>query len=89
MHAAAVARTAKRLVDLRDAWLNPTAWTDRVPEMVPLGMEQSTYPDRVQVRPGYEAELAKRTSTNLYNAGPTWLAQAQEALDVERATAYG
>ncbi len=34
-------------------------------------------------------ELAKRTLTNLYNARPTWLAQAHERLDRAVHTAYG
>ena len=36
-----------------------------------------------------ESELAKRTLTNLYNAPPTWLAQAHERLDRAVHTAYG
>ena len=32
-------RAAKRLTDLRDAWLNPPEWTERVHEVVPLGMD--------------------------------------------------
>ena len=35
------------------------------------------------------AELAKRTLTNLYNARPTWLAQAHERLDAAVLAAYG
>jgi hypothetical protein len=35
------------------------------------------------------AELAKRTLTNLYNARPTWLVQAHEALDRVVLDAYG
>jgi type II restriction/modification system DNA methylase subunit YeeA len=36
-----------------------------------------------------EADLAKRTLTNLYNARPTWLAQAHERLDASVLAAYG
>jgi hypothetical protein len=88
-HAEAIAHTAKRLVDLRDAWLNPPEWTERVPEVVPLGMTVSPYPDRIVAKPGFEKELAKRTLTNLYNQRPAWLAQAHEALDAAVAAAYG
>jgi hypothetical protein len=88
-HAAAIARAAKRLTDLRDAWLNPPEWTDRVPEVVPLGMRTSPYPDRIVAKPGFEKELAKRTLTNLYNQRPAWLAQAHAALDAAVASAYG
>jgi hypothetical protein len=36
-----------------------------------------------------EAELKKRTLTNLYNARPAWLANAHAALDRAVWTAYG
>ncbi len=36
-----------------------------------------------------EAELKKRTLTNLYNARPAWLAQAHAALDRAVWAAYG
>jgi type II restriction/modification system DNA methylase subunit YeeA len=88
-HAVAIARAAKRLVDLRDAWLNPPEWTERVPEVIPLGMTTSPYPDRIVAKPGFEKDLARRTLTNLYNQRPAWLAQAHEALDAAVAAAYG
>jgi len=87
--AEAIARAAAKLVALRDAWLNPPEWTERVPEVVPLGMAVSPYPDRVVAKPGFEKELAKRTLTQLYNARPAWLAQAHAALDAAVAAAYG
>jgi hypothetical protein len=88
-HASAIACAAKRLTDLRNAWLNPPEWTDRVPEVVPLGVSTSPYPDRIIAKPGFEKELAKRTLTNLYNQRPAWLAQAHHALDAAVAVAYG
>jgi len=88
-HAEAIAHAAKRLVELRDAWLNPPEWTERVPEVVPLGMTTSPYPDRIVAKAGFEKEVAKRTLTNLYNQRPAWLAQAHEALDAAVAAAYG
>ena len=88
-HAAAIARVAKRLVDLRDAWLNPPEWCERVPEVVPMGMDHSPYPDRIVSKPGFEKELAKRTLTSLYNQRPAWLAQAHDTLDAAVAAAYG
>ena len=36
-----------------------------------------------------EADLAKRTLINLYNARPTWLVQAHERLDAAVLAAYG
>ena len=88
-HALPIAHAAQRLVTLRDAWLNPPEWTERVPEVVPLGMTASPYPDRIVAKPGFEKELAKRTLTNLYNQRPAWLAQAHTQLDAAVAAAYG
>ncbi len=88
-HAEAIARAAKRLNDLRERWLNPPEWTRREPEVVPLGLDHSPYPDRVLPKDGFEKQLAQRTLTKLYNERPAWLAQAHEALDVAVAAAYG
>ncbi len=60
-----------------------------MPEVVPLGMQSSPYPDRIVAKPGFEAQLAQRTLTKLYNQRPALLAQAQEALDTAVAAAYG
>lgn len=84
-----IAIAAKKLNDLRETWLNPPEWTERVPEVVPLGMTHSPYPDRIIAKPGFEKELAKRTLTNLYNQRPAWLSAAHEALDAAVAAAYG
>lgn len=89
VHAVAIAVAAARLMDLREAWLNPRGWTERVPDVVPLGMAVSPYPDRVVVRQGFEKEQAKRTLTNLYNEQPAWLTKAHETLDAAVAAAYG
>jgi hypothetical protein len=59
----AIAEAARRLVELRNNWLNP--------------------PD------ASEADLKKRTLTNLYNARPTWLDNAHAALDKAVFAAYG
>ena len=92
-HARAIAQAAHRLDGLRRNWLNPPEWTQRVPEVVPLGMAASPYPDRIEPKPGLsEADakaLQKRTLTNLYNQRPAWLAQAHAALDAAVAAAYG
>jgi type II restriction/modification system DNA methylase subunit YeeA len=72
-----------RLNELRENWLNPPEWTERIPEVVP------GYPDRIVAKPGHEAELKKRTLTNLYNARPAWLDNAHRALDAAVAAAYG
>ena len=87
--ATAIAQAAQRLNALRQAWLNPPEWTHTVPEVVPLGLTASPYPDRTVPKPGFEKELAKRTLTNLYNLRPAWLAAAHQQLDVAVAAAYG
>jgi type II restriction/modification system DNA methylase subunit YeeA len=78
-----IAAAAQRLNELRETWLNPPEWTERVPEIV------AGYPDRILAKPGHEAELKKRTLTNLYNARPAWLDNAHKALDAAVAAAYG
>jgi hypothetical protein len=87
-NAIAIATAAKRLNDLRDNWLNPTEWTDRVPEVIPLGMDKSPYPDRILPKPGFEKDLADRTLTKLYNQRPDWLDAAHKVLDLAVAQAY-
>jgi hypothetical protein len=91
--ASQIASAAKRLNDLREAWLNPPEWTHRVPEVVPLGMSTSPYPDRVLPRDNLSEvdlkQLQKRTLTNLYNQRPSWLTLAHQQLDAAVAAAYG
>ena len=79
-----ITEAAKRLVELRDRWLNPPEWVDWVDEPVP------GYPKRPVPRDEDAAKaLKKRTLTNLYNARPQWLADAHAALDAAVASAYG
>ncbi len=85
----AIAEAAHKLTTLRDNWLNPPDWTQRLPEVVPLGMATSPYPDRIVPKLGFEKELSERTLTKLYNARPAWLSAAHAALDAAVATAYG
>lgn len=82
-HAQAIADAARTLNELRENWLNPPEWIERVPEVVP------GYPDRIIPKPEHAAELKKRTLTNLYNQRPAWLANAHRALDEAVAAAYG
>jgi hypothetical protein len=84
-----IAEAAHKLTTLRDNWLNPPDWTQRLPEVVPLGMTTSPYPDRIVPKAGHEKELSDRTLTKLYNARPAWLSTAHAALDAVVATAYG
>jgi type II restriction/modification system DNA methylase subunit YeeA len=88
-----IARAAKRLDDLRRNWLNPPEWTQTVPEVIPLGLTTSPYPDRILPRANLsEADakaLQKRTLTHLYNQRPAWLDGLQRELDATVAAAYG
>ena len=82
--AVAIAEAARRLVELRDRWLNPPEWVEWMEEPVP------GYPKRPAVRDEAAAkELKARTLTNLYNARPRWLANAHATLDAAVARAYG
>jgi hypothetical protein len=87
--AEAIARAAHRLNALREAWPNPPEWIDRVPEVVPLGLQTSPYPDCIVAKPGHEKDLTDRTLTKLYNQRPAWLAAAHQTLDLAVASAYG
>ena len=82
-------RDSNAQVGNRCEYLHPPEWTERVPEVVPLGMDHSPYPDRVVAKPGFEKNLAKRTLTNLYNQRPAWLALAHDSVDAAVAAAYG
>jgi type II restriction/modification system DNA methylase subunit YeeA len=81
--AQAIADAARRLNELRENWLNPPQWVNRVPEVVP------GYPDRLIPKPEHAAELKKRTLTHLYNQRPAWLDHAHRTLDAAVAAAYG
>jgi type II restriction/modification system DNA methylase subunit YeeA len=82
--AIAIAELARRLNELREAWLNPPDLVERVPDVV------RGYPDRVvPVSPKAAAILKARTLTNLYNERPTWLDNAHRDLDAAVAAAYG
>ena len=78
-----IAEASRRLVELRDRWLNPPEWVEWIDEPVP------GYPQRlVPVDEAAARELRKRTLTNLYNTRPQWLAAAHAALDAAVAAAY-
>jgi methylase of polypeptide subunit release factors len=85
-NAKAIAIAAQDLFKLRDHYLSPPEWTDWIitPEEQAAG-----FPKRPVAKPGHEADLKKRTLTNLYNARPAWLALAHETLDKAVAAANG
>ena len=81
--AIAIAEAARRLVELRDRWLNPPEWAEWVDEPV------AGYPKRaVPTAAAPVRELRRRTLTNLYNERPQWLVDAHAELDAAVATAY-
>ena len=84
--AAEIATTAQALNQLRENWLNPPEWVN----WVRTSEEESAgYPLRPVAQSGHEADLKKRTLTNLYNARPAWLGNAHRTLDIAVAKAYG
>ena len=85
-HALAIAKAAFTLNQLRENWLNPVEWVDWV---ITPEEETAGFPKRPVAIAGHEAELKKRTLTNLYNARPTWLNTAHQNLDKAVAAAYG
>ena len=85
-HAQAIADAAFNLNQLRKNWLNPPEWVDWV---ITPEEEKAGFPKRPVAKTGHEAELKKRTLTNLYNLKPVWLLNAHQALDKAVANAYG
>lgn len=53
-----------------------------------LEVEKPRDPARPVTKPGFEADLKKRTLTNLYNQRPAWLDNAHRELDLAVATTY-
>ena len=81
--AVAIAQCARRLVALRNRWLNPPEWVDWV-EAAP------GFPKQPMPRDDDAADKLKtRTLTKLYNARPQWLNAAHAELDTAVAAAYG
>jgi hypothetical protein len=82
--ASAIAKAARRLDDLRNAWLNPL-------DLVRFELEVvHGYPNRVLPKDAAAAvALRERTLTNLYNQRPQWLTDAHRDLDAAVAAAYG
>ena len=79
-----IASAARRLVELRDRWLNPPEWVKWIGEPV-VGYPPHPIPRDKKAA----AALKKRTLTNLYNARPQWLVDAHAQLDASVAAAYG
>ena len=82
----AISAAANLLNELRENWLNPAEWVDWV---ITAEEEKANYPKRAVAKAGFETELKKRTLTNLYNLRLSWLDNADKALDLAVANAYG
>ena len=82
-HTEDIAIASRELVLLRDNWLNPPEWVDRISEVV------EGYPERLIPKKDHVKDLKQRTLTNLYNEMPTWLVNAHKDLDEAVAAAYG
>lgn len=65
---------------------SPPEWVDWV---ITPEEEKAGFPKRAVAKAGHEAELKKRTLTNLYNTKPAWLVNAHQTLDKAVANAYG
>ena len=93
--AIAIAKAAKGLDALRNAWLNPPDLVRIEPEVYPTPEQlaagaQPIYPDRILPKDAHAAAiLRERTLTNLYNQRPQWLVDAHRDLDAAVAAAYG
>ncbi|MHB8148658.1 MAG: class I SAM-dependent DNA methyltransferase [Desulfobulbia bacterium] len=81
-----IGAAARRLNELRENWLNPPEWVEWV---ISPEEEKAGFPKRPVAKPGHEADLKKRTLTNLYNLRPSWLDLAHRDLDAAVAQAYG
>ncbi|WP_201159497.1 class I SAM-dependent DNA methyltransferase [Rhodoplanes elegans] len=93
--AVAIAAAARKLDELRNAWLNPPDLIRIEPEVFPTAEQRAAgakplYPDRILPKDAQAAViLKKRTLTNLYNERPQWLTDAHRDLDAAVAAAYG
>lgn len=81
--AVAIANAADTLDAERQNYLHPTSMVAFSPDVDPA------LPPVRSILPGHEAEMAKRTLTDLYNTNPAWLKDDHEALNKAVAAAYG
>lgn len=88
-HDAEITAAAIEFSRQRYSWLNPPEWTDRVSEVIPVGMATSPYPDRILPKAGFEQHLQTRTLTALYNDYPAWFRHLRERVDIAVAKAFG
>ena len=83
-HRDAIGEAARALDEVRWRWLNPPELVREEPDVAP-----SLPPRLLPVGEEAEQVLKRRTLTNLYNEGPTWLANLHADLDAAVFAAYG
>lgn len=76
-----LSEAAKEFDSLRERWLHPPEWIDRINE--------PGWPTRYVAKAGHEIDVRDLTLTNLYNERPQWLENARIELDMAVAAAYG
>jgi len=81
-----IAEAARKLNELRENWLNPKEWVEWV---ITPEEEKAGFPKRPVAKAVFDAQVKKRTLTNLYNERPAWLDTAHKNLDMAVARAYG
>ena len=83
----------KQLTDYSLELENPPLLVVCDRERIEIHTAFTGYPDRIVAKSGHEADLKKRTLTNLYNAivagKAAWLDNVHKALDAAVAAAYG
>ena len=83
-HRDAIGEAARALDETRGRWLNPPELVREEPDVAP-----SLAPRLLPVDEEAGQVLKRRTLTNLYNEGPTWLANLHADLDAAVFAAYG
>jgi hypothetical protein len=92
-----IAEAAKTLNEQRERWLNPPEWIEPLAakidaadtfEDVPKEARALVRQSAIMAAAAKDAQLKKRTLTNLYNERPTWLKLAHEKLDRAVLAAY-
>jgi len=92
-----IAMAAKELDAMRQRWLNPPEWIEPIAAAVDAADDFADVPHEarglirqsaIMAAAAKDANLKKRTLTNLYNQRPTWLKLAHAELDRSVLAAY-
>jgi hypothetical protein len=93
----AISQAAEELNELRERWLNPPEWIEPIAKAIDAADSFADVPaearplirqSAIMAAAAKDANLKKRTLTNLYNERPTWLKLAHLKLDQAVLTAY-